>query len=131
MKYGAQVLQRARKHMAADQSELWRQQLEALAHLAVPGEGGQRSSLSGRSCLEHLTELQRLAPGPLRQLPPAQALHVAGAVGCWLRLRRSDASEVEPWLTVLEHVSTAWGDTANAALALDAGLVLRDEDQEA
>ncbi|CAJ1380159.1 unnamed protein product [Effrenium voratum] len=125
MKYGAKALQRAKIDPPEDHQDQWCQQLETLTELDISGVGGPISMLTGCSSLEHLREMQKLAP-ELKKLRPQEAVYASGAVGLQLRCRRSDAAEVEPWLLLVEHVAVSWADTASAALSLDAGHKLRD-----
>eukprot|EP00913_Durusdinium_trenchii_P026389 g24761.t1 len=82
--------------------------------------------VTGAAALEQFQEMKQMAP-QLRSLRPSAALYSCGAVGVALRLRRSDATEVEPWLLLVEHVSTSYVDTASAALYLDANQILHDD----
>ncbi|CAK8989085.1 Hypothetical protein SCF082_LOCUS1669 [Durusdinium trenchii] len=130
MKYGVKVLQRAKKSGVAEDQDLWLKQLDALLALELPEQQNDgvavRSMVTGAAALEQFQEMKQMAP-QLRSLRPSAALYSCGAVGVALRLRRSDATEVEPWLLLVEHVSTSYVDTASAALYLDANQILHDD----
>ncbi|CAE7898404.1 unnamed protein product, partial [Symbiodinium microadriaticum] len=77
-----------------------------------------RCFLTGTTFLEQLQESASLI-SEFEKLHPEEAVYAIGCVGILIRCRRSDASDVEPWLLVVEHVSTTWASSSCAALALE------------
>ncbi|CAE7822175.1 unnamed protein product, partial [Symbiodinium sp. CCMP2592] len=125
MRFGARVLQRAKKNLPDEgdgitEQERWGNDLRALSTLSLAGgeKDLPRCFLTGTTFLEQLQESASLI-SEFEKLHPEEAVYAIGCVGILIRCRRSDASEVEPWLLVVEHVSTTWASSSCAALALE------------
>ncbi|CAE7587656.1 unnamed protein product [Symbiodinium natans] len=133
MRFGARVLQRAKKNLPEDgdgitEKERWANDLQTLSKLALDSAEAAHAPccfLTGTSFMEQLREGVGLIK-EFETLTAEEAMYAIGCVGVLIRCRRSDASDVEPWLLIVEHVSTTWASSACAALALDSE-PLRDE----
>jgi hypothetical protein len=94
-----------------------------------------RSILSGQTSQEHAADIRTLlclptSAGTASLLTPrsvVELLYAYGAVGFGLRVHRSEAAAVNPWLLGVSYVSATAFDTSSVMCALDAGISLTDD----
>ncbi|CAK0851034.1 unnamed protein product, partial [Prorocentrum cordatum] len=133
MRFGRGILRRAGDAEArtpeAESLEGLRAALGSLQAAAGSSPGAAAwlvSTASGLSARDHAAQAGVALDAGLQDLQ--SAVYAVGMVGVQIRCVRTEASNVEPWLLIVEHVSHSLADTASAACGLDIGQPLKDEE---
>jgi len=127
MKYGARVLAMAKSAESSDLIDDVQRVLTTIEkdkYEVVDDEMDWQSFMSVMNGSEHLMQLEEVKD--LDNPSVTELLYAVGMVGNLIRVRRSEASNISPWMLHVEYVSCDKLDSASALVALDAGRKLED-----
>lgn len=119
MRFGRDALRRAAK-VAVPPSEALARLRREVAAAPSCASAPPVSVTSGLSAAEHASQAREvLAVADDWPEDMQAALQACGMVGVQIRCIRTEASNVEPWMLIVEYVSSSFADTASAMCALD------------
>ena len=125
-----QLVENVKNHFIAENpSKECRELNYSAAQLELNEKYDNRTSvLSGMTALDHLKQIYTAFSNSneLKQVGINDLLYSFGMLGVFIRVRRTDSSQVNPWTIVVEYVSIDRGDTCSWMCILDANIDYKD-----
>lgn len=131
MKHGSSALKRRLNHDYQKFANNPLLDFDVSNHLnLLDKDSSNRSILSKMNQYEHLLQIHSFVRPHLMQISMLDVLYSLGLLGLGIRVKRSEASNVEPWLIRVTHVSTDYIDTCSIMCALQSDVKIRDSRSE-
>ena len=135
MKHGADALRRVERAESSVSSSNILIEFDKLkkSHPALaiydptPMAAPSRSSQSQRTAQEHWESIYQTLDSDFDGINVPELLYSLGMVGRGIHVKRSEASNINPWALIVEYVSLQVCDTNSAMCLLDIGLENKDE----